>query len=955
MPSFSSKVQLSTAAQNSNTVLSDIDRIKGAFKVYTANELNSAHVNYFTDGQIVYASDSGSLYRANVTLANPGLGIFSDSVSFTEFSFDSGSFTSASFDSGNSTITFFGPDLSGSAQVSMSVDLSDLSGGGGSTDISDLNTFTGSAETRLDDLEAATGSYITSAQTGSFLIGSDTGSLLVTGSVSDNVITLEKADGTSFTLTVDTGSGGSGGSVGTFQQVTTQGNATSESISVQGLEIFSPNGGGSLFFGGAVAGNVNDNSTKNTKNTIIGESASFGENQDFGANLIRGNTVVGAEAMKRVFRARRDTVIGADAFNGYYSGSDNTIIGNAAAQFFYTGSKNVVIGANAGAGGGYVFPANYNSITIGYYAETFGSNTVSIGNDEITDNYFYGNLTGSITDVFIDDWGSVSASLASLETGGDSTDISDLNTFTGSAETRLDDLEAATSSYITNAQTSSFLVPSDTGSLLITGSVSSNVITLEKGDGTSFTLTVDTGSAGGASVGTLQQVTEQGHATNVSMSIQGIEIFSATETDGDNSGSLFIGANVAGRLKELNNGTNTFQNTIIGFEAASRTNLLDSRNTVVGAAALKGASGGDTNSNNTALGALALFVLQGGGGNNTAIGNQSLNSLENGSNMVAVGNDAGSSVVSGSNSIFIGEGSDTLTFVSASENEIVIGAGVTGKGSNTVTLGNSSITDNYLYGDVHYTGSLIPEADAAGSGLYDLGTQTNPWRELYITTASIKFIQDGEIFSTVSGERDAIRVGNVLITTSSLSFVNNQGDVVSNIATAQESGSDVVGGTTTETGSLLTTGSVAGNVLTFTKGDGTTFNLTVDTGSGGGSGDITAVLAGDGLSGGASSGDATLTLDTGSSHFVNAVLGSGLFRLTGSVYSTANDVAITGSLDVNFVESTQEFRVSSQSITQFSINNEGVAVLAPRSSVPTAVSGGMYFSTDGNFYFGIQQ
>ena len=126
-------------------------------------------------------------------------------------------------------------------------------------------------------------------------------------------------------------------------------------------------------------------------------------------------------------------------------------------------------------------------------------------------------------------------------------------------------------------------------------------------------------------------------------------------------------------------------------------------------------------------------------------------------------------------------------------------------------------------------------------------------------------------------------------------------------------------------------------------------------GGGGGAGDITAVIAGDGLSGGASTGDATLTLDSGSTHFISAVLGSGLFRLTGSVYATTNDVAITGSLDVNFVESDQEFRVYSQSSIQFSINNEGVAVLAPRDGEPTAVSGGMYFSTDGNFYFGIQQ
>lgn len=131
MPSFSSKVALSTAAKNSNTVLSDIDRIKGAFKVYTADDMNAAHVNYFTDGQIVYVSDSGSLYKASVQLADPGNGIFEDSVSFSEFSFSSGSFTSASFDSDNSTLNFFGESLIGSTQISSSVDLSSLSGGGG--------------------------------------------------------------------------------------------------------------------------------------------------------------------------------------------------------------------------------------------------------------------------------------------------------------------------------------------------------------------------------------------------------------------------------------------------------------------------------------------------------------------------------------------------------------------------------------------------------------------------------------------------------------------------------------------------------------------------------------------------------------------------------------------------------------------------------------------------------
>lgn len=129
MPSFSSKLQLSSAAQSSDIVLADIDRIKGAFKIYTSSELSSTSVNYFSDGQIVYVSDSGSLYKATVTAAN-FIDTFTDSVSFSAFSFNSGSFVSASFDSGTSTLTLFGEVVDGSIRVSSSIDLSSLSGGG---------------------------------------------------------------------------------------------------------------------------------------------------------------------------------------------------------------------------------------------------------------------------------------------------------------------------------------------------------------------------------------------------------------------------------------------------------------------------------------------------------------------------------------------------------------------------------------------------------------------------------------------------------------------------------------------------------------------------------------------------------------------------------------------------------------------------------------------------------
>jgi hypothetical protein len=130
MPSFDSKVRLSADALGNNIVLADIDNIKGAFKIYTSADAEATSPNYFSDGQIIYLSDSGSLYRANVSLANPPFS-FTDSVAFSQFSFDSGSFVSASFDSSSSTLTLFGQDIDGSTRISQSIDLSSLEGGGG--------------------------------------------------------------------------------------------------------------------------------------------------------------------------------------------------------------------------------------------------------------------------------------------------------------------------------------------------------------------------------------------------------------------------------------------------------------------------------------------------------------------------------------------------------------------------------------------------------------------------------------------------------------------------------------------------------------------------------------------------------------------------------------------------------------------------------------------------------
>ena len=143
MPFIGERLGLTTDVKNvGTTALLNVDFVKGAFKIYASSDLVGISPNLFSDNQIIYVQDSGSLYKADVVLAN-FIDTFENTVSFSQFSFNSGSFTSASFD-GTATLTLFGQNLEGSDQISMSVDLSALTGsgggGGGSGDITAVFT-----------------------------------------------------------------------------------------------------------------------------------------------------------------------------------------------------------------------------------------------------------------------------------------------------------------------------------------------------------------------------------------------------------------------------------------------------------------------------------------------------------------------------------------------------------------------------------------------------------------------------------------------------------------------------------------------------------------------------------------------------------------------------------------------------------------------------------------------
>lgn len=103
-------------------------------------------------------------------------------------------------------------------------------------------------------------------------------------------------------------------------------------------------------------------------------------------------------------------------------------------------------------------------------------------------------------------------------------------------------------------------------------------------------------------------------------------------------------------------------------------------------------------------------------------------------------------------------------------------------------------------GTILFSGSLIPAGPYTdNTSSYDLGSSTAAWRDLYISNGSIKMI---------SGSQQA-----------SISFVNGDLDF---------------GSTPIHSPNVIKTVSVDSNTLTFTRGNGTSFPITVNTGSGGG-------------------------------------------------------------------------------------------------------------------------
>jgi len=127
------------------------------------------------------------------------------------------------------------------------------------------------------------------------------------------------------------------------------------------------------------------------------------------------------------------------------------------------------------------------------------------------------------------------------------------------------------------------------------------------------------------------------------------------------------------------------------------------------------------------------------------------------------------------------------------------------------------------------------------------------------------------------------------------------------------------------------------------------FNFPSSAGAGA---DITGVTAGTGLAGGATSGNATVSLNTGSAHFITGSINLNVFQQTGSIFSTTNTIEVTGSLTIQRGTSGDALAIYSGASKTFSVTQEGTLRLATQSGTPTAVAGGIYLDSNYNLFIG---
>jgi hypothetical protein len=571
---------------------------------------------------------------------------------------------------------------------------------------------------------------------------------------------------TAVTGILDVTNGGTGSATKNFVDLT-------ENQTIGGIKDFTSNatfngqsigkgnasGGDNLAVG---AGAMNAVST-GVRNTAIGNSAmqnyvgtSFDNNTSIGyANLVAlttgsGNTSIGAESMMALTTGEENTSIGNQSLINT-TGSNNVGVGKRSGDANTTGNNNTIIGTNAN-----LVANNLNNATaLGYGAVVGSSDTVQLGNTDVTSVNTSGKLTtgavtypntdGTANQVLLTN-GSGVASFGPIPTLNQNT--------TGTAANVTGTVAITNGGTGQTTKTAAFdaLSPMTTAGDIIYGGTSGTGTSLAKGtDGQVLTLASglpswvaptgvttmaaigSTPNANGATISGVNLNLQPANASFGGVVSTGTQTFAGAKTFSNdisvNENKFGRGAgstgsrNIAIGINPLNSNTLGTWNTAVGAYAL-QFNTTASYNTAIGNEAISNAIPGNNNtgignralmntigSSNTAVGNNALLNST-TGNENTAIGNDALKSNTTGYSNIGIGVLAGANTTSGFENISIGKqalqqnttgytnvaiGTGAIDFITTGNNNTVLG-GFAGRYAGSGTINTTTLNNSMLLG-----------------------------------------------------------------------------------------------------------------------------------------------------------------------------------------------------------------------------------------------------------------
>jgi hypothetical protein len=471
---------------------------KSAFDAFTANSTTKQNLS---NGQFFYVLDESQLYRLQVsgvgpfatyTLVSASFGsintssfvtndetgsfvLVSQTSSMSVLNALSASFISDSFISASAARSGFGaggstPDgtISSSAQISA---LGYITSSDATT--AALNLFTGSAQTSLTALNAATSSYLTSDITSSFVLVSQTSSMSVLSALTASFISDSFISASAARSGFSAGGSTPDGTISSSAQISALGYITSSNANVSALNTFTGSAQTSLTALNLFTGSVQ------TSLTALNAATSSYLTSDITSSFVLVSQTSSMNVLSALTASFiSDSFISASAArSGFGSGGSTIPSGTISSSqqisdLGYITSSNANVSAlNTFTGSAQTSLTALNAATSSYLTSDVTASFVTIS--QTSSMSVLNSVTASyISPSFI----SASAAAAGFGVGG-STDISALNVFTGSAQTSLTALNSATASYITNSQTSSMTVLSASyATYAVTASYTENLI-----------------------------------------------------------------------------------------------------------------------------------------------------------------------------------------------------------------------------------------------------------------------------------------------------------------------------------------------------------------------------------------------------------------------------------------------------------------------------------------------